>query len=295
MTRLQGILAATVTPFTAGDRVDEAATRHLVDALIDAGVHGLVPTGSTGEFPSLTLDERQRVVEVVLDAARGRVPVVPHVGAIATREVVALARHAAAHGAAGVMVVPPYYEPLTEGEVQAHFRAVASAVDLPIMIYNIPSCSGFAFRPEFVLELNREMPAVQYVKDTTGDARALQEMLNAFGDRIRVFNGWDTLSLLGLVAGTAGCVWGAVNVMPRECVALYELVSRKRDLAGAKDLWARMAPANAFFEREGYVGAVKAGSALAGRPAGPPRPPLKTLGPAKVDELRRLLQPLGLV
>jgi 4-hydroxy-tetrahydrodipicolinate synthase len=295
MTRLHGILAATVTPFTADDRVDEAATRRLVDSLIDAGVHGLVPTGSTGEFASLTLDERRQVVEVVLQVAGSRVPIVAHIGAIATRDVVALGRHAQQHGAAGVMVVPPYYEPLSEEEVWAHVAAVAAAVDLPIMIYNIPGCSGFTFRPDFVLKLNAEMPAVQYVKDTTGDARALQDMLSAFGDRIRVFNGWDTLSLLGLVAGTAGCVWGAVNVMPRECVALYELASRKRDLAGARDLWARMAPANAFFEREGYVGAVKAGCALAGRPAGQPRPPLRALPAAKVEELRRLLQPLGLV
>jgi 4-hydroxy-tetrahydrodipicolinate synthase len=118
MTRLHGILAATVTPLTAEDRIDEAATRRLVDSLIDAGVHGLLPTGSTGEFASLTMDERRQVVEVVLQAAGGRVPIVPHVGAIATRDVVTLARHAKQHGAAGVMVVPPYYEPLSEEEVR---------------------------------------------------------------------------------------------------------------------------------------------------------------------------------
>lgn len=295
MTRFHGILAATVTPFTADDRVDEPATRRLVDSLIEAGVHGLIPTGSTGEFPTMTLDERQRVVEITIEAARGRVPVIPHTAAVATREVVALSKHARRAGAQGLMIVPPFYEPLSEEEVRAHYAAVAAAVDLPIMLYNIPSCSGFTFRPEFVVRLAQEIPTIQSVKDSTGDARALQGLLAACGDRILVFNGWDTLSLFGLVAGTAGCVWGAANVIPRECVALYELVARKRDLAGARDLWARMLPVNAFFEREGYVGAVKAGAALAGRQVGDPRPPIGRLSEAKGEELRRLLRPLGVL
>jgi len=289
MTRWHGILAALVTPFTPDDRVDEATTRRLVEELIDAGVHGMIPTGSTGEFPTLTLDERKRVVEIVIDAARGRVPVIPHTGAMATREVVELSRHAQRTGAAGVMIVPPYYEPLGEDEVRAHYAEVAAAADLPIMLYNIPSASGFAFRPEFVLRLAAEIPSIQSVKDSTGDARALQAMLSAGGDRITVFNGWDSLSLFGLVAGAAGCVWGAANVIPRDCVALYDLVTNKRDLAGAQELWGRILPANVFFEREGYVAAVKAGAGLAGRPVGAPRPPLRSLAPAKAEALRRLL------
>lgn len=289
MTRLHGILCAMVTPMTADQEVDEAGTRRLVELLIEAGVHGLIPTGSTGEFPTLSLDERKRVTETVIQVARGRVPVIPHTAAMATRDVVELSRHAQHAGAQGLMIVPPYYEPLSEAEVRVHYAAIAAATDLPIMLYNIPSASGFNFRPEFVLALHAEMPAIRYVKDSTGDARVLQAMIGAFGDRISVFNGWDTLSLLGLVAGTAGCVWGAVNVMPRECVALYDLVAGKHDLVGASELWARMMPANAFFEREGYVAAVKAGTMLAGRPAGPPRAPIQPLSPAKVEELRRLL------
>lgn len=292
MPRFYGILAAMVTPFTADHRVDEPATRALVNSLIDGGVHGLIPTGSTGEFPTMTMDERKQVLELTLEAAKGRVPVIPHTGAVATREVVALSRHARQAGAQGVMIVPPYYEPLSEEDVRTHYATVAEAVDLPIMLYNIPSCSGFAFRPEFVLRLNAEIPSIQSVKDSTGDARALQEMLVACGQQITVFNGWDTLSLFGLVAGAAGCVWGAANVIPRECVALYELVVRKRDLAGATDLWTRMLPANAFFEREGYVSAVKAGANLSGRPAGDPRPPLRRLSDAKRQELQQLLRDL---
>src|SRR5262249_5863468 len=171
MTGWHGILAALVTPFTADDQVDEPATRRLVESLIEAGVHGLIPTGSTGEFPTLTLHERKRVVEVVVEAARGRGPAMPHTPAIATRDVLALSRQAEGTGAAGVMIVPPYYEALSEDEVRAHYAAVAQAVSLPIMLYNIPGASGFAFRPEFVLSLNAEIPTIRSVKDSTGDAR----------------------------------------------------------------------------------------------------------------------------
>src|SRR5262249_37734523 len=154
------------------------------------------------------------------------------------------------------------------------YGAVAGAVSLPIMLYNIPGASGFAFRPEFVLRLNAEIPAIRSVKDSTGDARALQAMLQACGDRIAVVNSWDTLSLFGLVARAAGCVGGGANVRPRECVALYELLVEKRDLPQAQALWAGVLPVNVFFEREGYAAGVKAGARLAGRPAGEPRPPI---------------------
>jgi 4-hydroxy-tetrahydrodipicolinate synthase len=190
------------------------------------------------------------------------------------------------------MLVPPYYERLTDDEVRAHYGAVASVVDLPIMIYNSPGCTGFNFRHEFILRLAEEFPTIEYVKDTAGDIRALQDMLIAFQDRITVFNGWDTLSLLGLMIGVAGCVWGATNVIPRECVSLYELVALKKDFESAKSLWARMAPINFFFEQEGYVAAIKAGAMLAGRPVGHPRPPSKRLSDPKVEELRKLLRDL---
>lgn len=293
MARFHGILAAMVTPFTADDRVDEPATRDLVNSLIEAGVHGLIPTGSTGEFPTMTLEERKRLVEITIEAANGRLPVIAHTAAVATREVVALSKHAKQAGASGLMIVPPFYEPLTEEEIRVHYAAVAEAVDLPIMLYNIPSCAGFNFRPAFVARLAEEIPTIQYIKDSTGDARGLQDLLTVCGNRVTVFNGWDTLSLFGLVAGTAGCVWGAANVIPQECVALYELVTHKKDLAGATDLWSRMLPVNAFFEREGYVGAVKAGAILTGRRVGNPRPPIKALSATKVEELRRLLRALG--
>ena len=293
MERFHGILAATVTPFTSDDSVDEAATAKLANSLIEAGVHGLIPTGSTGEFFTMTMDERKKVVEITIEAANGRVPVIAHTAAVATREVIELSRHAEKSGAQGLMIVPPYYEPLSENDILGHYAAVAAAADLPIMLYNIPVCSGFDIRPEFMLRLAEEIPTVQYIKDSTGNAAALQQLIAVSGERVTVFNGSDTLSLYGLVAGTAGCVWGAANVTPRECVDLYELVVEKQDLAGAKALWTHLLPLNAFFEREGYIAAVKAGAALTGRQLGDPRAPIGRLSNTKTQELRILLQNLS--
>lgn len=295
MTQFRGIFAAMVTPFSAdGEQVDEAALGDLVDWLIGEGVHGLIPLGSTGEFATLTGEERRRVAEVTVEQAARRVPVVVQTAAVSTRETVALSRHAAEIGADGVMIVPPYYEPISEEEVYAHYAAVAEAVKLPIVLYNIPVACGFDMKPSFVARL-AEIPTVQYIKDSTGDARRVQELIQVCGDRIGVFNGADTLSLLGLVAGACGMIWGAANVTPRACVELYDLVARQRDLARAQALWHKMQPLQYFLENEGYVASVKAGAAMVGMEVGPPRRPILPLSDARVAELRRLLEPLGVL
>ena len=140
---LRGVLSAMCTPFTAdGGHVDEAALRDLSEGTIKAGVHGLIPCGSTGEFATLSPEERKRVTEVVLDQARGRVPVAPHVGSTSTAVAVDLARHAERAGADAVMAVNPYYEPLSPDELHGYFRDISDAVNIPIMIYNLPGGTG---------------------------------------------------------------------------------------------------------------------------------------------------------
>jgi dihydrodipicolinate synthase/N-acetylneuraminate lyase len=167
----RGVHSALVTPFDEQDRVDEGALAALVDDQIGAGLHGLAVNGSTGEFASLTPDERRRTVEVVTAAAAGRVPVTVQVGAMTTRESVSLAEHAAASGAACLLLVAPYYEPLGEDEVVDHFSAVAE-VGPPVMIYNNPSGTGWTMSPELIARL-AEHDNIRFLKDTTGDARRL--------------------------------------------------------------------------------------------------------------------------
>src|SRR5919109_3184241 len=161
-----GVLPALITPFTDdGDAIDPHALATIVDRLVGAGVGGLVPGGSTGEFTTLTNAERRRLVEVTVDAAGGRVPVVPGTGALSTRETVELSVHAEQSGAAALMIVPPFYDALSWRELLAHYTAVADAIDIPIMYYNLPSASGLRLTAAQLQEL-----PITCLKDTGGDA-----------------------------------------------------------------------------------------------------------------------------
>ncbi|MGO4428502.1 dihydrodipicolinate synthase family protein, partial [Streptomyces sp. MCAF7] len=167
--QLSGVLTALASPFAADGKLDEKTLRRLVDRGIDGGVDGVVACGSTGEFAAMSAAERRQVVETVVDQAAGRVPVVAQTGALSTREAVELSRHAQAAGASVLMVVAPYYEPLTLDETLHYLRTVADAVDVPIMLYNLPGATGVNLSPETVGQLAREVENIQYIKDTSAD------------------------------------------------------------------------------------------------------------------------------
>lgn len=289
----EGVFAATVTPFTKdGDAVDGPAIFRLADRLIAAGVAGLVPCGSTGEFPHLSVEERKEVVKLTVDAAAGRVPVIAHTGALSTVETVDLSRSAEASGVAAVMVVPPFYDPLTWSELVAHFRAVAEAVDVPVVLYNIPAITQVNLSPEQMVEL-ADATGIRYVKDTSGNASALTELIERHSARLTVFNGWDALSLAGFLIGARSTIWGAVNVMPDQCVALWRLAVQDQDLAGARAAWRRMWPVIDFLDKHPYTTSVKAACDLIGEPVGPSRRPFLPLDDAVLEELRALLRSAG--
>src|SRR6516162_2824143 len=290
---LRGVLSAMCTPFTAdGDHVDEAALRDLSEGTIKAGVHGLIPCGSTGEFVTLSTEERKRVTEVVVDQARGRVPVVPHVGSTSTAVAVDLARHAERAGADAVMAVNPYYEPLSPDELHGYFKDISDAVNIPIMVYNLPGGTGQNLRPDFLARLAREIKNVKYVKDSSGDLSQVSELLYKFGKDITVFNGWDTITFSGLALGSKGSVWGAVNVMPKQCADLFNLIAAD-NIGEARSLWDTMWPVMQFLVTEGYVASVKAGANLIGFRVGRPRPPIRPLSAEKTKELGDLLVHAG--
>jgi len=288
---LDGINVALVTPFDERERVDEDALAALVGDQIGHGVHGLVVNGSTGEFASLTPEERRRNVEIVAEAAAGRAPVIVQVGAMTTREAVAHAEHAASRGAVAVMLVCPWYEALNEDEIEGYVRAVG-AVGPPIMLYNNPAATGWSMRPEFIARLVESVERIEYMKDTTGNAGRLFRIKELCGDRVELLNGQDTLALLGFLAGTRGAVWGAPNATPRACVELWRLTVERLDLPAALDLWSAFYPVNRFFEDEGYVAAVKAGARLRGVKSGNTRRPILPLAPERVEALAPLLERL---
>jgi 4-hydroxy-tetrahydrodipicolinate synthase len=288
---LDGINVALVTPFDENERVDEETLAVLVEDQIGHGVHGIVANGSTGEFTSLTPQERQRNVEVIKQAADGRVPLIVHVGAMTTREAVAHAEHAVDQGAACVMLVNPWYEALNEREIEEHLRAVAS-VGLPVMVYNNPGATGRSLRTEFIAHLAERIEEFRYLKDTTGDPGRLFRIKELCGERLELLNGMDTLAFLGFLAGTRGTVWGAPNATPQACVQLWRLTVEQTDLPAARELWSAFYPVNRFFEEEGYMAAVKAGAQLRGLKVGPTRRPNLPLPPDRVQVLATLMERL---
>jgi 4-hydroxy-tetrahydrodipicolinate synthase len=284
MPEFHGVLPALITPFTDdGAAIDEDALAAIVDRLVGAGVAGLVPGGSTGEFTTLSGAERRRLVELAVEAAAGRVPVVAGTGALSTRETVELSVYAEAAGAAAVMIVPPFYEALSWRELLAHYTAVADAIEIPIMYYNLPSASGVTLTAAQLAEL-----PVSCLKDTGGDAVAATELIQTDGPTL--LNGWDTLTFAALAAGVRAVVWGTASIVPEECVELHRLLIDDIDLPAARELWARLWPLCRFLEGQSYSAAVKTACRLVGDTTGPVRAPLLPLDDAATDELAALLE-----
>jgi dihydrodipicolinate synthase/N-acetylneuraminate lyase len=276
-TPLRGILVALVTPFTAdGSAIDEDALHALIERLLAAGVHGLVPGGTTGEFATMTHAERRRLTELIVAMVDGRVPVVAGTGALSTAETVELSAHAAQAGADAVMIVPPFYDPLRFPELLAFLEQVSGAIDVPIVYYNLPGVTGLHLTPAQIGELG-SIDRVDYLKDTSGDAVGLTELLTARRDEITAFNGWDTLTFTGLALGATGSVWGAANLIPELAVHLWEALAERGDLDEARRLWAAIWPVCDLLEAHNYAAAMKAGLDELGWSAGPTRPPILPL------------------
>jgi 4-hydroxy-tetrahydrodipicolinate synthase len=288
------VLTALATPFAADGTVDEASLRALVDRSIAGGVHGVVACGSTGEFSTLSSDERRLVVETVIDHVAGRIPVIAQTGATSTAEALRLSRHAQSAGADVIMAVAPYYEPLSIDETLSYLRAVAGSVDIPVMLYNLPMATGVDLAPDTVGALAREVENIRYIKNTTVDMAQTARLIHNHGDVISTFVGWDSLLLSALAEGAAGVMAGTANVVPAELVAVYDAV-RAGNLGQAREAWARVYPLIDAIMAQPFIPAVKAGLAAVGFPVGRPREPVAGLDPAagaRIAELAAGLHPV---
>ena len=217
---IRGVLLPVITPFDEKVRVDEEIMRELVDFHISAGVHGLFVLGSTGQGPAMSTKERKTTAAVALDQAKGRVPVVIHVGTADTQSTVALAEHAAANNASAVAIVPPYYySDHSEYEIVAHYKAVAKTVPLPIFIYENPKYSGISIPPGLAVRMKEQVPALKGIKVAYGQG-ALLEYVRLLPD-ISVFTG--NADLFGLVPfGVAGMINPPTSFVPELCVDLFK-------------------------------------------------------------------------
>jgi 4-hydroxy-tetrahydrodipicolinate synthase len=280
LAKWSGVYVVVCTPFTDNGDLDEGALRRHIQFLLDAKVHGLIPTGSTSEFASLSEVERKRVADITLDEVRGTVPVVVGTAAVSTRDTIMYSQYAEAAGADGVMIVPPYYCHPTERELYHHYESVAKGIHLPIMLYNNPWTSGVDMQPALLARL-AEIDNVTYVKESSGDMRRVSEITRLCGDRLTVFCGADNLALEMFAVGIQGWVAAPANAIPRQCVELYELAAVKKDLDQARKLYLKMLPYFTALESGQFVQYVKASLEILGKPIGAPRKPL--LRPAEED------------
>ena len=208
-----GVFAVVCTPFTENEELDEATLRRHISFLLDAGVHGIVPTGSTSEFASLSEAERKRIVDITIAEVKGRVPVVVGAAAVSTRDTIMYSRYAEKAGADGVMIVPPYYCHPTEREMYHHYKDVADTIHLPIMLYNNPWTSGVDMQPCLVERLS-EIENVAYIKESSGDMRRVSEIMRLCGGRMTVFCGTDNLTLEMFAVGVQGWVAAPAHAIP---------------------------------------------------------------------------------
>jgi dihydrodipicolinate synthase/N-acetylneuraminate lyase len=291
---LHGILVAVTTPFTPdASAIDEQVLAAQAERLIAAGVHGLVPCGTTGEFTTLTPQEHRRVIELYVAAAAGRVPVVAGVGALATAAAIDLAQHAERVGSDAIMLVPPFYDPLDFASLKAFLAAVAESITLPIVYYNVPGATGIRLTADQIVELG-EIDGLDYLKDTSGDAVTLTDLLVNRADKIKAFNGWDTLTFLGIASGAEATVWGAAGVVPELAVRLWDTLAVKGDLVEARTLWRDLWAISDFLESVNYVAGVKAGLDLIGHPAGPARFPIQPLPADQRQRFATILERAGI-
>jgi dihydrodipicolinate synthase/N-acetylneuraminate lyase len=238
--RFPGIIPAVTTPFDAAGAIDVAALERNLGALLEAGVHGFVATGTMGEAGSLSAAERRTVIETVVRAAGGSVPVVAGVSAGTAAAASALAIDAAEAGADALMCLPPLGYRGDEREIVAFYRSVAAATGLPLMAYNNPEASGIDMPPALIARLAAEVEQVVAVKECSGDARRIAALVND-APELEVLVGGDDWALEGLCAGATGWVSGVADCAPAECIELYDAV-RAADLERARAVNGRLLP-----------------------------------------------------
>ena len=256
-----GAYTALITPFKNG-RVDEEAFVKLVEWQIEQGIHGLVPVGTTGESPTLSHEEHDLVIELCVKTVAGRVPVIAGAGSNSTAEAVRLAKHAESVGADGVLIVSPYYNKPTQAGLFAHFNAVAEAVRVPVIVYDIPGRSIVKVDDNTMAALAK-IENIAGVKDATADAARPTRLLNQIGDGFAQLSGEDATSLPYLAAGGHGCISVVSYIAPALCAQMHEAFA-KGEVARAQEINRQIMPLHDGMFTEASPGPVKYAASLLG-------------------------------
>ena len=292
MPPFQGSITALITPFKNGE-VDAKAFQRLVEWQIDQGTHGLVPVGTTGESPTLNHEEHKRVIELCIEAAAGRVPVIAGTGSNSTSEAIALTRFAKEAGADGALVVTPYYNKPTQEGLYLHYKAINDAVDIPIIIYNIPGRSIVDMSVETMARLFK-LPNIAGLKDATANLTRVSQQRAAMGTEFVQLSGEDATALGFNAHGGQGCISVTANIAPALC-SEFQLACLGSNFKRALEIQDRLMPLHDALFVESNPGPVKYAAEKLGLCSAETRLPLAPLAPHSKAKVDAALAQVGLV
>jgi 4-hydroxy-tetrahydrodipicolinate synthase len=291
MRDFHGVFPYLVSPIDAFGKIREAVLARLCDDLIKSGVHGLTPLGSTGEFAYLDSEQRMAVVRTTIEAASRRVPVVAGVVSTSTADAVAQAKAYQKLGADGILAILEAYFPLPDGGVESYFRAIADAVDIPVVIYTNPQFQRSDLTLDVIARLSSH-PRIGYIKDASTNTGRLLSIINRCGDDIRVFSASAHIPAAVMLIGGVGWMAGPACIIPRQSVELYNLCKRQR-WEDAMALQRRLWRVNEAFARFNLAACIKAGLAIQGYDVGDPVPPQAALTAEERRAIETVLGDLG--
>ncbi|MBX9680737.1 MAG: 4-hydroxy-tetrahydrodipicolinate synthase [Gemmataceae bacterium] len=291
--QVRGIIPPVATPMQANEDLDLPRLRWFIDHLIANGVHGIFVLGTNSEFYAMDEREKQEVIATAVEHVRGRVPVYAGTGAESTREAVRLTKMAEKEGVQGVSVITPYFVLPSQQEIFDHYRKIAEASSLPVILYNNPAtCGGVKIEVDTVARL-AEVPNIVGIKDSSGDLQNTNEMIRAVPDRFSVLMGRDTLIFPALMFGAKGAVPATGNIAPHLLVEIYEAFQRG-DMEASKAAQLKLNPVRMSLTLGTAPGGVKAALNLLGLSIGPSRGPVAALAADKVEKMRASLRAGGL-
>ena len=286
-----GVFPYLVSPIDASGEVDAEVLARLCDDLIQAGVHGLTPLGSTGEFAYLSWPQRRRIVEVVIGAAGGRVPVVAGVAATTISDAVSQAREYQKLGCSGILAILEAYFPVSDDGVYEYFEAIAAAVSVPVVLYTNPNFQRSDLSLPVIDRLSR-VPNIQYIKDASSNTGRLLSIINRVEGRMRVFAASAHIPACVMLIGGVGWMAGPACVAPRQSVELYALC-RRQDWGAAMALQRSLWNLNQAFAKYNLAACIKGGLELQGYRVGAPLPPQSPLSTDGIAEVKRALEAIG--
>ncbi len=293
MLTIRGAYPVLITPMTQEQEIDWGGVKNNVNYFLEQGVAGIVINGSTGEFVSLTKEEKFQMVETVLKEVNGRIPVIVGTAAETTKETIEYTKQAEAHGADCALIINPYYMKPKENEIYHHFSEVSNAVNLPIMLYNNPFTSGVNMSLDLMLQIGTECEQVTHIKESSGEIGKVRDLIRKGNGAFEVFCGAEELVMESYLVGATGWISVAGNIVPGLVTDMFNHF-QKGEIEKAWAINDRILPLCAFLEGSGkYVQIVKRAMELTGQAGGPARHPRLGLSPMEDQQLKNILSSLS--